>query len=86
MLCRHCAAAPATRPRGLCWGCYHDRGVRARYDSRAVVPAVRDGFRGRPLPPDPTRARPGSPEKVAVLHRRALAGWQLFHPDDARLD
>lgn len=30
----------------------------------------------------PTDAAPGSPEKIAVLHARALAGFPLWHPSD----
>ena len=39
-----------------------------------------------PLPPlddCPTTALPGSPEKVAVLERRAARGVSLWHPQDA---
>lgn len=31
----------------------------------------------------PTTARPGTPEKVEVLMRRALAGKELWHAEDA---
>jgi hypothetical protein len=34
------------------------------------------------MPPCPTAARPGTPEKVAVLEERAAAGLRLFHPMD----
>jgi hypothetical protein len=41
-----------------------------------------DAFEPRPAA-TPTHARPGSPEKIAVLEARAAAGEALFHPDDA---
>ena len=52
---------------------------RAVYGRRGVG----NGNHRRPLP-EPTDARPGSPEKLAVLARRAAAGKELWHPDDAK--
>lgn len=43
---------------------------------------VGNGNHRRPLP-EPTDARPGTPEKLAVLAHRAVAGNELWHPDDA---
>jgi hypothetical protein len=41
-------------------------------------------FYGRAkLPPFPTSAAPGSPEKIAILQQRAEARQELFHPNDA---
>ena len=37
-----------------------------------------------PLPPSPTTAAPGTPEKLAVLEQRARLKQALFHPADAR--
>lgn len=37
----------------------------------------------RKLAAESTDARPGSPEKLAVLIARSLAGETLWHPDDA---
>lgn len=37
----------------------------------------------RPLP-EPTEARPGSPEKVAILEERQRLGQRLWHPSDAQ--
>jgi hypothetical protein len=43
-----------------------------------------DDFNGQPkLPPTPTTALPGTPEKVAVLMERARLGLALWHPLDA---
>jgi hypothetical protein len=39
-----------------------------------------------PPSPTPTRALPGTPEKVAVLRERARLGQSLWHPLDAVLD
>lgn len=41
------------------------------------------GFASRPLPPTPTSHRPGSPEKMDVMHARLAAGFHLHHPLDA---
>lgn len=38
---------------------------------------------GDRLAPEPTDARPGTPEKVAVLAERAARGLCLWHPLDA---
>lgn len=43
-------------------------------------------FNGRARLPEPTQAPPGSPEKVAVLERRARLGQALWHPCDAPMD
>jgi hypothetical protein len=39
-----------------------------------------------PLPPVPTTAAPGSPEKVTILEQRARLGVSLWHPADAPMD
>ncbi len=39
------------------------------------------GNHRRPLP-KPTSARPGTPEKMATLERRAEDGFELWHPLD----
>lgn len=85
MACRHCHKIRATRPRGLCWTCYYTPGVREQYPS--MSPFVRHGvadFCGRgAAPSQPTRALPGTPEKVAVLEQRARLGQRLWHALDA---
>ena len=88
MLCRHCNRSHANRPRGLCWSCYYAPGVRDRYPSTSKF-ARRgiDDFNGRVvLPPAPTGAMPGSPEKVAILEQRARMRVGLWHPLDAPMD
>jgi hypothetical protein len=88
MFCRHCGRVPVNRPRGLCWSCYYTPGLRDRYPSTSKF-ARRgvDDFMGRPpLPPAPTLAPPGSPEKVLVLAQRARRHQALWHPGDAVMD
>jgi hypothetical protein len=88
MLCRHCGRKEAARPRGLCWTCYQTLEIREQY-----TPISKFGRRGvldfcgmGGLPEVPTRAMPGSPEKVAVLERRASQHQMLWHPHDAPFD
>src|SRR5262245_35331292 len=88
MSCRHCGRSKVNRPRGLCWSCYYTPGVRERYPSTSKF-AYRGNGAGNgaaPLPLEPTTARPGSPEKVAVLEERARRRQALWHPLDAGMD
>ncbi|MBX9677160.1 MAG: hypothetical protein K2X38_00255 [Gemmataceae bacterium] len=84
-LCRHCNRRPVGRPRGLCWVCYYEPGVRQLYPSESIFARRSFGnvYRAAPLPPSPTVAAPGSPEKVRILMERARAGVSLWHPRDA---
>ena len=81
--CRHCHSAPVSRSRGLCWACFYDPAIRQLYPRFFVPTSVPDGFGDRPLPDRPTRAAPGSPEKVEVLCRRARLRQTLWYPEDA---
>jgi hypothetical protein len=88
MGCRHCGHARVNRPRGLCWSCYYKPGLRDLYPSTSKFAhrGLAD-FNGKAtMPPQPTRALPGSPEKVAVLEQRARKRQSLWHPLDASLD
>lgn len=87
MLCRHCNAAPISRPRRLCWACYYRPGVRDLYPSTSKFGRRGVGnFNGSPpLAPFPTAAVPGSAEKLAVLEERARLRLSLWHPSDATL-
>jgi hypothetical protein len=85
MTCRHCHESLVTRPRGLCWKCYYTPGVRDIYPSTSKF-----GRRGTgnfsswaPLPPFPTQALPGTPEKIALLAERVRLQQSLWHPEDA---
>lgn len=83
-LCLHCRKNKGTRARGLCWVCHADREVRGRYGAGGRVGAGVENSVG-PLPLLPTPARPGTPEKLAVLIARAERGQRLWHPLDARM-
>lgn len=85
--CRHCRTGYVNRPRGLCWPCYYTPGVRDLYPSTSkhARRGVGNGFLADPPLPEPTEARPGTPEKLAVLASRALAGQRLWHPEDSFL-
>jgi hypothetical protein len=43
------------------------------------------GYHQGSQPPAPTDAAPGSPEKIKVMRWRALRGYALSHPRDARI-
>jgi hypothetical protein len=88
MLCRHCGKIPPSRPRGLCWSCYYKPGVRDSYPSTSKFARRGPGnFNGQPeLLPVPTRALPGTAEKVAVLEGRVSRHQSLWHPLDAPSD
>jgi hypothetical protein len=88
MLCRHCQRVPSNRPRGLCWSCYYTPGVRELYPSTSKFARRGVGdFTGEArLAAQPTDARPGSAEKVAILEERARLGLSLWHPLDAPMD
>lgn len=84
-LCRHCFERRANRCRGLCWTCYYTPGVLEHYPP--VSPAgvhYQDFFGGHALPAEPTLARQGTAEKVAVLTERATARVSLWHPHDGK--
>jgi hypothetical protein len=85
MSCRHCGHTPASRPRGLCWNCYYTPKIRDQYTSMSIYGrrGVEDSYGRFLLPPAPTRALPGTAEKVAVLMARAMMRQALWHPQDA---
>lgn len=90
LVCVHCRRKGVCRPRGLCWDCFYTPGVRKLYAVSDSVCADRgvggDNGRHRPPPAAPTAARPGSPEKLAVLIERAAAETLLWHDDDRGID
>jgi hypothetical protein len=88
ILCRHCHKSKPNRPRGLCWSCYYTPGVRDQYPSTSKFArrGVGDYNGQSSLPPFPTGALPGSPEKVAILEQRAKMRLSLWHPADAPMD
>jgi hypothetical protein len=88
MICRHCGRKRVNRPRGLCWSCYYKPGIRGRYPSTSKFGqrGIGNDNRTTPLPTEPTVARPGTPEKVAVMEQRARRRQSLWHPSDAPMD
>ncbi len=79
---------------GRCWWAVHVGPERVRScrdegdaqgrqwaDVRGVE--VENNTSGKKLPAQPTRALPGSAEKIRVLGERAAAGQLLYHPLDA---
>jgi hypothetical protein len=85
MICQHCHQASVCRPRRLCWSCYYKPGVRDLYPTTSKFGRRGPGNinRNAPLPAFPTDARPGTPEKIAVLQERVRMRQALWHPDDA---
>lgn len=82
-ICRHCAKANVSRPRGLCWSCYYTPGVKEQYPSTSKYARRGVGVSGHTLP-TPTDTLPGTAERLAVLQQRAARGERLWHPNDAR--
>lgn len=86
--CRHCHQRIANRSRGLCLPCFDDEEVRVLYPSAAPWATGLAGYREKRIRPAarPTRARPGSEEKMAVMAARVQANQEIFHPEDLRLE
>lgn len=86
--CRHCKQGKWIRSRGLCYDCWFNPAIRELYPSMQGLGggSAAVGNHGRRLPDQPTRAQPGSPEKIEILEARAAADVALFHPDDLRLE
>jgi hypothetical protein len=70
------------RRRGLCRTCYKRPQVRALFPPHHETHGNRIARR---LPSHPTRAIPGTAEKIAVMAERESRGELLHHPDDLRL-
>ena len=86
--CRHCGELGVNRPRGLCWRCYYSPDVSLE-DYQSTSKCARRNpdhltVAARKVACTPTKALPGSDEKVAVLEERAAKGQWLWHPDDAQ--
>lgn len=79
--CRHCHQFARIRNRGLCRPCHNDKKVRSRYQSENVH-GVRMEHPDPSLPPEWTRTRPGSPEKLLVMAGRVERGFAATHPLD----
>jgi hypothetical protein len=86
---QHVAASsgfPAGSPRAIpnCLDRVCLPGWRFRSDLEAEAAGMADVFEARPGR-QPTQARPGSPEKLAVLADRLARGEDLWHAEDATL-
>ena len=84
-ICRHCRKAFVNRPKNMCWSCYYTPGVRDLYPSTSLYAyrsPIGQGCRNAPPPPWPTRAEPGTDEKLRVIEWRAKHGFALWHPRD----
>jgi hypothetical protein len=97
-LCRHgCGRAATTNKTdgtlsnyGLCYRCCCTPAIRKLYVPASAQRQGREGYVGcqgaeRTLP-EPTRAPPGSAEKVRVLEERAASNQLLWHPEDGPRD
>lgn len=82
-ICRHCERTRRNLYRkGLCRQCHkrHANQYQSPYQHGQRSPIAT----GRLLP-EPTAARPGTPEKIQVMIERAERGELLFHPLDGRI-
>ncbi len=84
-LCHHCSVGKICRPRSLCWVCFMTPSIRDTYPTKDTK-FNRRGYGGNrmcaPIPPEPTRAMPGTTERVEEYERRAKGGYSIFHPAD----
>jgi hypothetical protein len=85
-VCRHCKDRHVNRPRGLCWPCYYEPGVKELYPPTSPYArrGIGHGNGTQPLPMTPTNAPVGSLAKLKVMYARLQRGEQLFHPNDSR--
>lgn len=72
MKCHQCHTNGVWRD-GVCLDCLLDAGEDA------------SEFAPHPSPPVATAALPGTPARIEVYAQRAVAGWSLWHPADARI-
>jgi uncharacterized protein YlaI len=83
--CLFCGLVRAAHGRGLCSRHFKNKDIRNLYDRIQECGARRSepDFTGPSrIATEPTFARPGSPEKIAVMIERASLGLSLFHPLD----
>ena len=83
--CRHCGGGNVNRPRGLCWTCYYEPGVRDRYPitSKYARRGIKDTHKAVEVPKVPTEEPAGSEGKITALEDRAAKGLSLWHPEDS---
>ncbi len=86
----HCAASQVTQARGLCWRCYADKAIRARYPLIGRVKQYRGNgsaaevvrSKSRRPAANPVKALPGSEERIAAMRQRLERGEELYHKGD----
>lgn len=81
--CKHCNVGRAGRTRGLCWRCSTTPEIRDQHPTHPSYRAsAQVDFYGTPPLGVPTRAVPGTAEKIAELMDRAAKKLSLFNPKD----
>jgi hypothetical protein len=86
--CGNCQRMIGNRRRTLCPACYAKPRIRFKFQPVRRFVGERVNIRSAPngVAPYPTTARPGTDEKVRVLVWRVESGYELWHPEDARMD
>ncbi len=82
--CSNCLRNSRLLVRGLCKPCRRNPADVAEPSATpgGIRSPISPFIAGR-LPARPTKWPPGSPEKMAVMRSRAMAGEAIWHPDDA---
>ena len=80
--CLHCHRLSHIRRRGLCCRCTR-AGLAKAYPRLREIGFV--DFCGEAASPQPTKALPGTSEKIAILRQRAEQKLSLHHPEDPKL-
>lgn len=93
--CRHCITGIGYRSRGLCYKCWSNIDIRNLYPAKVAHLSKGVGIKslrgqgkepvdkaGVRLPSRPTKAAPGTNDKLKVLISRAARGVSLHHPKD----
>jgi len=73
--------------RRLCDWCFRNPVIREAHTTPETTSRAEEGYGLVPatvLSAEPTTARPGSKEKIAVLEARARDGVLLWHPEDVK--
>lgn len=89
--CHGCGKVKTIKGWGLCSVCWRKPEVREGARSGSARPlagrrGVRDFYGAGKRPEEPTAARPGTAEKIAVLAARAARGEGLWHERDGVID
>ena len=84
--CRHCGRPKVNRPRGMCWKCFYQPGVKELYPSTSKYGrrGVGNGDAASRPASSPCPHPCGSPGRVETMAARASAGESLFHAGDCQ--